>query len=517
MLILFAILILLITSVGMLVGQVMKLRFALQWLIAAIGTLGSWSLVVVTGLELPQTIPLITWQPENLFRTSPILLADQISWPYALVLVTLVLAAILTETVNAPTVDVKSWISILIFTAFGLLAVLAGNPLTLLLAWMAIDLLELLILLSQLNQSSLRERVVFAFSARAFSSILVIMAAVLSANGGQTLTFTNISNEANVALLLAAGLRLGVLPLHIPLLKHLPLERGLGTVSRSLPAAAGLILLARITITQEPDYLLLIILGFAALAAIYSGITWLLAKDEIDGRPAWIVGIASLSLAAAVQGQTMASLSWGLSGLLGGGLLFLFSIRTRFLIWIPLVGLMGISALPYTPNWNGAQLYAGTFHVLLIPFLVANALLLVGFARHSLRPGIKLEGVERWIWFIYPLGLMFLLGTLFSLGLSMSPPPESVQLQGWLAGVVVLVLAGLIFLWGNRWKDIPPDWAKVINSILSLQWLYQVIWAGYRYLSRILGIFTKLLEGEGGVLWAILLLGLLFSLISWLS
>jgi hypothetical protein len=517
MLILFSILILLITSLAIGVMQMLKLRFAFQWLIVASGTMAAWLFVVLTGLDLPQTIPLVTWQPENLFPTWPTLLVDKLSWPYALVLATLALAVILTDIVSAQGANWKAWMSNMVLTALGMLVVLAGNPLTLMLAWVAIDLMVLLVLLGRVNQSASRERLVVAFSACAFASMLVIIAEVLSASQGQALTFTNITNEASVVLLLAAGLRLGVLPLHIPFLQENQLERGFGTISRLVPVAAGLILLGRITISQQPEHLVPIFLGLAALAAVYSSVTWVLAKDELEGCPAWIVGMASLSFAAAVQGQAMSSLSWGLSGLLGGGLLFLFSIRNRWLIWFPLVGIMAVSALPYTPNWNGAQLYSGSYHVLLFPFILAHSLLLVGFARHALRPSVQPERIERWVWFIYPLGLVLILATLFFLGFWMSPPAQSVPLEGWFAGLVSLGLAGLIIYWGRRRKDIPPDWAMVLISIFSLRWLYRIIWSIYRYLSKILSTFTKLLEGEGGVLWAILLLGLLFSIISRLS
>ena len=49
-----------------------------------------------------------------------------------------------------------------------------------------------------------------------------------------------------LSLLIAVGLRLGVLPLHIYYLHEPPLRRGLGSMLRFVPAAASLVLLARI-------------------------------------------------------------------------------------------------------------------------------------------------------------------------------------------------------------------------------------------------------------------------------
>jgi hypothetical protein len=509
------ILIFLFTSISLVVVKTAKLRYAIHWFIAAGGVLAAWLLISSTGFDLPQTLPLVGWQPENLFSLSPSLLIDRYSWSYAQALVTLLFAVILTDVVRGSDADwSSSWAACLVLTALGLFAVLSGNLITLLLAWMAIDIVELLLLLSKINQSSLREKVVVTFSARTISSVLVMVAVILSSSQSQDLTFTNVPLEAGAILLLAAGFRLGVIPIHIPSFQSFPLNPGMGTILRMVSAAAGLILLVRTAPVLPSSNLTTIFVGLAALAVVYSGITWLFAKNEIEGRPAWIVGMASLSFASATQGQALASLSWGLSALLGGGLLFLFSKRNQWLIWIPLTGLIAISTLPFTPNWNGAMVFSQPFTIFYVPLLFGQVLILLGYARHVLRPQAELEVPERWSQFIYPLGLLFLLGTLFWLGLLISPPIQTIPLHAWFTGVVGLGLAAFLFTRSGDWKDIPPDWVVLINSVLSFQWLYRSIWALYRSTTRILGVFTRFLEGEGGVLWAILLIGLLFILLT---
>jgi hypothetical protein len=517
MLIFITLIILMLTSIALVVVHLAKFRYAIHWLIAAGGVLAAWLLISFTGFDLPQTLPLVSWQPEYLYSLSPSLLTDHFSWSFAQALVTLLFAVILTDAVRSSDADWSSWTTSLGLTVLGLFAVLSGNLITLLLAWMAIDFVELFFLLSSINQSSLREKVVVSFSARTFSSILVIVAVIFSATQGHDLTFTNIPGEAGAILLLAAGFRLGVIPIHIPSFQSFPLSPGKATTLRMVSASSGLILLVRIAPVMLGSNLTMIFLGLAALATVYSGVTWLFAKNILEGRPAWIVGMASLSFASAAQGQALASFSWGLSVLLGGGLLFLFSKRNQWLIWILLAGLIAISTLPFTPNWNGAYLFSQPFSIFYIPLLFGQALLLLGYARHTLRPETELEDAERWSKLIYPLGLLLLLGTLFWLGLLINPPIQTIPLHAWFTGVIGLGLAAFLFIRSSHWKDIPPDWVLLINSVLSLQWLYRSIWALYRSTTRILGVFTRLLEGEGGVLWAILLMGLLFSLLTRLN
>jgi hypothetical protein len=52
-----------------------------------------------------------------------------------------------------------------------------------------------------------------------------------------------------------------------------------------------------------------------------------------------------------------------------------------------------------------------------------------------------------------------------------------------------------------------------LGNVFRLDWLYRFIWFVYETLGKILTIFSAILEGDGGVLWALLLLVLLVSLI----
>lgn len=519
MLVLLSIVLLLIAVTSMLVIHAIWPDFLYHWLIAAGGALFAWLVMLFAGSRIPLSIPLINWQAGALLTESPVLLADEISWPYALALVTLALAVVLTDVVRAAEADWSAWSGTLVLGALGLFAVLAGNPLTLLIAWMAIDLAELLILLAQLLQSSVRERVVIAFSARVFGTLLLVVGEMVARSGGARLSFEFIPSNAAIFLVLAAGLRLGVLPLHVPFLREPLLRRGLGTMSRLVPAAASLVLLARtgdaLSRSTEPIGLFPYLLGLAGLAGLYGGLAWFLASDELEGRSAWILGMASLSLASALRAQPAASLAWGLSTLFSGGLIFLISIHDRRLLWLPFLGLLGFTGIPFTPAWNGWQLFRAPFHPFLVVFVIAQALFLAGYARHALRSRQILQGVERWIWLIYPLGLGLLPFTHLWIGWQSRPDSAAVPMAGWLLGAIAVGLAALGVAFRSRIGALPAGPILYLRTFLSLNWLYRMLWAMYRYLGRLATFLTSVLEGEGGVLWAILLLVLLFSVLAW--
>jgi hypothetical protein len=502
----------------MLVIRLARPAFGYHWLIAVAGALVAWPLILIAGLSLPQTLLVFSWTPGDLVTNWPILLVDRFSWPFAVALITLVFACILTEVARAPEADWSSWSASLVLTALGVLAVFSGNPLALLLTWMAIDFFELLVLLLNVNESKLRERVVVSFTGRVFGSGLLVAALLVARAGGETLSFAGISPRASLLLLLAGGLRLGVLPFHLPFLREPPLRRGLGTLIRLVPASAALVLLARtalaISTSQATPPFYAYLLGLSGLGALYAASSWFFAPDELSGRPAWLLALASFSVASALKGEPSASLAWGIAALFSGGLLFLSSARDRRLAWLTLLGILGFSALPFTPAWNGARLFDPPFHPLILLFLASHALLILGYARHTLRQLTTLVGIERWVWAIYPFGLALLILTHFAYGLWTNPDLESAPQAGWWAGPAALGLAGLLVFWDRRGFRMERYPVSMLDSILSLNWLYSSFWFSYHLLRRLTRFITEILEGEAGILWALLVLVLLLVLLS---
>ena len=181
----------------------------------------------------------------RLFSFSPTWLADGTSWPYALSLGALATVVIWTSIVRAEN-DPAAWAGTLLLTCIGILAVTAENPLTLILAWSAIDLTELFAMLRSTEGEERSRGVVIAFAARVAGTGLVIWGNLVSLATGNPMNFSATPESAGIYLLMAAGLRLGVFPLHLPYRKENVLRRGFGTSLRLVSAAASLSLLARI-------------------------------------------------------------------------------------------------------------------------------------------------------------------------------------------------------------------------------------------------------------------------------
>ena len=216
------------------------------WFLAVGAGLSAWVLVLISRASGPVYINLMAWESNTLFLASPRLLSDVYSWPFAVAITTLLVAVLLTDIARVPDIGPTSWGFELVLAGSGLLAVLAANPLTLLLAWAIIDLAETYTLLTQVTDSNQRERVVVSFSVRVVGMLLVISAIIRAQIMGVALEFSEIPPEVSGYLILAAGLRLGVFPPHQPCLQEPPLRRGLGTMVRLVPVAASLVLITRV-------------------------------------------------------------------------------------------------------------------------------------------------------------------------------------------------------------------------------------------------------------------------------
>jgi hypothetical protein len=512
---------LLLLIAGLLAGlAVAQPKFKYYWLTAVLGSLAAWPLAALALQESAQTrLELVQWEPITVYRESPALLMDAFSWPFVFALATLALAVLLTDVARAGESNWSVWSGSLFLIALGMLAVSAGNPLTLALLWAAIDLSEFVILLGTIETKEVRERLVVGFSARV-GGTLVLLGAYLSAEaGGSRLNLSQISQNYSIYLLLAAGLRLGVIPLHQPFLREVPVRRSLGTTSRLVSAASSLILLVRTATAGVQSSAVGYMLALSCLAALYASIAWLRSRDELDGRPYWLLGAGSFALAAAVQSQAQAALSWSLALLFSGSLLFLYSGRHASIRLLVALGLLGFLGFPYTPNAAGMQVYRVPIGLGDIALLLAQSLLVVGYLRHGMRLTPPLAGVERWVWAIYPWGLTLLPLVHFGAGwwllgsAGLELPWQGMAVAG--LSAVWILTARRLTLQGLR---APLErLGKELTSILSLEWLYRAVWRLYRPLRRLLDFLSSVVEGEGGVLWALLFLVLFMAILSQLN
>ncbi len=517
---------LLLAALGILTLQRLRPSVGYAWVIGTLTSLAAAAVTVFLRWRLPQQTSLGNWLPFSVFIDSPILGLDGNSWPYYFSIGAVALAVLLTASARLePAASPYAWAGVLSLCSMGMLAVLSANLLTLTLTWTLIDLLELVILQANSNNRTLGIQTVIMSTFRVTGTVLVLVAALVCRGQNLPPTFATLPPAAALLLLLAAGLRLGVLPLHLPDLGIIR-RRGLGTTLRIVSAAAALVVLARLPAESVPAEVKGLLLGFTALAALYSAAMWAGAGDELGGRPYWLIALGGLAVASVIQGQPRSSLAWGMLLILPGSLLFLYSARRRQILFLPALAVVGLSGLPFTPGAGGwAGVFATPFNFWQVLLLAAHSLLFLGYLKFIFMPGEDLARMERWIQAMYPLGLAVPALALAFTGLL--GWPGSLGPGIFWAGPLSLVAAGLLWTalsyWQRRttrddavsrfYSSATQSVGGALARLFSLRWLYGLIWWLYRRLLQVIQVLTEILEGDGGVLWALVLLALLISLL----
>lgn len=515
MLILLTVLFLFFIALSLVVLNWVRPVVRYSWMIAAGGALIGWGSVLFWQIQLPLTFQFPSWQPASLFLESLSFTVDALTWPFALSVVTLILAVILTATARENFPDPLPWAATLTLGGLGLLAVLADNPLSLLMAWSAIDLTELVAQLRSVDGPEPSEKVVTAFATRVAGIGVLLWANMVSISAGSPMNFQDAPPQVGLYLLLAAGLRLGVLPLHLPYASESAIRRGFGTTLRLVSAASSLILLARIPTDSVISVFTPFLLALAALAAVYSGWMWLRASDELSARPFWLIGLASLAMASALRGNPVGAAAWGCALVLSGGALFLSSAHQIWLSRALWIGMWGLSALPFSLTATGWGSARPTFWPVWPFMLLAQALLLAGYLRHAMRPSqrVNFETLDRATQYVYPLGLGLLLGTTILLGTW--GWKGAFQFGAWLPALISVLLGGATIWLAPRLRLLTPIRAHWVRPTASswMDWSFRGLWGLYRLVGRLSNSITTLLEGDGGFMWTLLFMVLFISLI----
>jgi hypothetical protein len=199
--------------------------------------------------------------------------------------------------------------------------------------------------------------------------------------------------------------------------------------------------------------------------------------------------------------------------------LFLTSEPNKWLTRALFVGAWGISSLPFSltaTGWNsGAPI--PLLGWLAWPFLiVAHAMLIAGFIRHSQRSTIRARNEDQPVWGknIYPIGISVLLLTTVLLGLFGWSGTR--QVGNWFVAILVSLLT-LSLLWLTpRMRVLNPvraHWVRPANASW-LDWGYRFLWNIYSRLGRVSNTVSNMLEGESGIMWTLLFLALFISFFS---
>lgn len=529
MILLFPIILLVGSAGAILLIRAARPTFPALWLIAVLGSVTAWLVVLFLRIRLPASYTYLNWGADQIFTASPGLLLDYSSWQYAFAITTLVLAVVLISPGHLR--DRSEMVNIagsLALGGLGLQAVLAANPVSLLMGWAAMDTIELFILLRS-SEDEVSDRYVLQVFATRIAGIMIAMWTFIvgSKTAGFNTSFSDLSPQAGIPLLIAIGLRVGVFPLHLPFAGDSTLRRGQGTLLRMVPAASGFVVLSRIPSSAISERTAYWLGSFALVALVYTSLRWLFNRNELAARPFWLVAMTAFGILAVLQRKPEASLAWGATLVFLGSSVFLLDYANRFMRVLLGIGLLSMLGLPFTANAAGVEGLLGSNSWLWTALsLVSFFVVVVGLAEKIMRKPDLPPKMEQIIYLTYPVSILLLVGGYLFVGLFGWHGSRTIG--AW--GLALLTSAFVIgwMVWDRRTGKPGQAIDRIRNirasesinanldtfkKIINLEWFYTGFQYVFNGLGRVIGVVTFILEGSAGIFWAVLILVLFLALI----
>jgi len=410
--------------------------------------------------------------------------------------------------------DLFRWMFISLLLCVFLLSILSSNLWTLLIAWTAMDILYLafyLVVFRGESTSDLVKNTIFRFVGSGF---LVWMTAFYS-KPDINLSLSNIPSDAAIFLYIAVFLHSGTIPFQEKVTgENLEGNNLIGFAYEIIQFSSSLFLIKFLPDFNLGIITLVILRVLASFFILVFSYRWIVEMDQPLSHEYAELSILSISVLL-VLNNAQASIGFWLAFFVMGWLFQLFHThKSRTLSVFIILFFIFISNMPFalfTPGIRGFPFLELSMKI--IPIFIGHLFLLIGLFRKISESRFEFESLETWYQVIYAAGILFPLITIAvivfrNLGSLLE------EIKFWwvgLAGMIIFILGNYLFRRGNFGTDYAKK-SKGFENNLKLDWIYRIAtFVEQRIQNLVLG-FSKLLEGDGGIIWSFVLIILLISI-----
>ncbi len=506
---------LLLTAALIGIQHTLRKNVGLSWLIGVIGStlVWGWSLY-------------LNWAPDSSFQIGrsafeaaeiPLLFTlDAISWPYLMALASLLLITMMTapSRMDADISPIR-WIGFSFITLIGFVAVTSGGVWPVIFCWMIFDILDFLFMLSTSGRSEFLRLLQTTIAIRLTGTILAAVGLAFTLRQPAE----TVSYAGGVMILVACGLRLGIIPVYQPYMELAEDQIGLATIQRLVSIVSVLSVLSRLPVSYLTPEIATALSLFSGFSALICSLSWVISENKGHRMSGFISAVASMAFASVLRGQQQASIVWGISLVMAGAPVFLYIVRSRRMSIFLTLNVIFFSGLPWLPGaagWHGLIVYP--FSGLDILFYIVQLNLLAGMMIHIHEPGSRvLNSLEPWMRTVYPFGFImmavsYLLIAWFGWDFfgQTGIPWASISA----VVIAVLIWAGLSQLTFNKRYQNLLNWGKAGITLfmrgnrwlLNLNWFFALLGLFSGLLKKGVDFLSDIIESPGGILWEFILL-----------
>ncbi|MBQ6508312.1 MAG: hypothetical protein IJI07_02455 [Flexilinea sp.] len=532
--------------VGVLLGSALLIvlinrghpNIGVSWLAAILAALVVWGWTVslywqtdlrteeVTGQIAPLSADLSSDPEETsssvLTPASPGFVLDRVSYPYMLAVSALLVVLLLTApSYMEPQTAPRLWFFYLLIETIGYLSVSAKDLTFVIYGWVIFDGIDLL---TRYLQGRISRGYVTAIAVRFVGTILAASSLAYSSADPGLSGGMFISERAGIFLMLACGLRMGILPITQPYAELSSSRVGLGTMLRLVSVLTVMPVLSRIPMGTVDPNLAVILSMVGGFASLVGAVGWLLSENAFTGNTYFAMAICGMAFVSSLHGNQASLTVWGVSLALTCASLSLYQIHNVLMNVLASLLIICFSGMPFTPNaigWNG--LVSPPYSLKDLLFIIVMLLVTAGAFTHVLRTAEKkFSDLEPWMRSVYPLGFLAAVGThcfigmfcfdeMFSLGVLQASVPAfagGLMLAAFLHWMPERIRTQNMLAWTR--EGVSLFW-RLMQRLLDMNWLIGFGSAVMRSVSRAVSAVTMILENNGGLVWEFLLLAFLVA------
>ena len=502
---------LILVSALVLVGlRLFRPNFTYAWPIAVMGALLIWISTFLWQINFPTALTLYSFNHNNGFGYTISLTADGTNYPYALGIVSIMLAVIFVSAMKAREANPLGWVAMFFLSAVGLLAVLSGNLFTLITAWALLDISGLVSAQNAGDDPTLNVKSVLAFSSRVIGTGIILWATILGFSGHE---LTTVHQSIGTLVVLGIMVRLSALIIPIPYSKDPAIRNEYEVFFKLITISSTIVLLSRLNMNENPALSEIFLILLIGLVGYFSVVKSIRERNDSSSRIAWTLGLAALAISSTLLGNPIGSTAWGSAILFSGGLLFLYKAQNRIITIGLLISVYILSSLPYSLTASGWMDNFSSSPALQIYLIPSLGLLIASYIQSMLRSEREsLDNYPRWVKVFYPMGLAILAFTGFALGIT--GWDGAGQWNTWIPALVAIIIAVILSIILLRIPEPSPDRLQVKGEPAVWINTIQSIFIGlFNATRRLLDLLTNIFEGDGGILWTILFLVIFISLL----
>jgi hypothetical protein len=524
MLLLLPVLLLIIAAIAIQVLGRIRFSIAQSWIFAIITANIIWISFSILRIIDPPVLT-ISYLDQGTLSGIPLSFHfNAVTWVFGFLLLTMLGAILLADSSRlSGKNNLVAWSGAMVITAAGILACMSGSLVAFILASTFLDISLLIVGLVANHQPSLVKRTIVEFSLRVAGTIVLIMTF-----GDNSLEFLDFQSEMPGGVLpfflVGLILRMGVIHTNERNSDGYPIRRNLQVLVQMVVPVTMFAFISRLSIPIQDGPFFRITFFILISVALVKAIR--LTFRRTGDQKTWIDTLSALAIGLFLLEQTNAILPLGIVMISIGGAISVTDNRSRRTNIALIILMLGMIGLPFTPS-NGLWINSTGMDFALRVFFYNFALFLIflGVTNDFLKIMSRNLPSEKWVDVsisMSPIILMISPWIFLPWNKSLTGTPLGMII----AGILIVILLTRLFFWkwwfnisqsaGRVWDSLSPEFHAIpifINNFLKFKWLEYIFRALNRVVEWLVTSTIQMLEGDGGLLWALVFLILITSII----